>query len=588
MPKAYSYLRFSTPEQAEGDSYRRQMAAALDWCKRKGVELDDKLRFHDLGKSGYTGANFTEGALGRFVDAVQAGEIERGSYLLIESWDRFSRQNAMTSTARLFDLATAGITVVTVDDGQEYSQERLTGPDVSPMLLLVVKLSQAHLESARKSNNVGKAWADKRERARAGEHKMTKRAPEWLSLEDGRFIERADRVEIVRRVFRETIEGYGRRTIVRRLNEEGIPNFRAGENRKRKPTGWHSSSIAKILTNRAVIGDFFPGTGSTRFRTYQKESEPISGYYPAIVDENTFWRAQAVIASRRRVTNDNGEVVQRGAAGRRGGGITHLLTGVVRCDRCHGPMHTINKGPPPRGGLYFECDTARRKAGCDNTSRWRVGDIERRLLKHLAYLDADAVLRGEASNGEFEKVESVKARLADAEKRRRNRATMLEEVEDMDPDSLARYRELVADVAALKAELAEAEKALAQAAADPGLKARLAEAVDLNRAMNEAEGEERTAIRTRLAEQLRQLVERVGFHPEIGVYAKLKPRPDVPADQVPYSYGYGGRWTLALDDDSEPHGQDFVDDMDEQERINAARTAAFFARRLAEKRGGAS
>ena len=62
MPKAYSYLRFSTPEQAEGDSYRRQMAAALDWCKRKGVELDDKLRFHDLGKSGYTGANFTEGA----------------------------------------------------------------------------------------------------------------------------------------------------------------------------------------------------------------------------------------------------------------------------------------------------------------------------------------------------------------------------------------------------------------------------------------------------------------------------------------------------------------------------------------------
>ncbi|MBN9244285.1 MAG: recombinase family protein [Mesorhizobium sp.] len=584
MPKAYSYLRFSTPEQAEGDSYRRQMAAALDWCKRKGVELDDKLRFHDLGKSGYTGANFTEGALGRFVDAVQAGEIERGSYLLIESWDRFSRQNAMTSTARLFDLATAGITVVTVDDGQEYSQERLTGPDVSPMLLLVVKLSQAHLESARKSNNVGKAWADKRERARAGEHKMTKRAPEWLSLQGGQFIEDEDRVKIVKRVFRETIEGYGRRTIVRRLNEEGEAAFK-GKN------GWHSSSIAKILTNRAVIGDFFPGTGSTRFRTYKKESEPIRGYYPAILDEDTFWRAQAVIASRRRVTDDKGKVVQRGAAGRRGGGIAHLLIGLGRCDRCQGPMHTINKGPPPKGGLYFECDTARRKAGCDNNVRWRVDDIERRLLKHLSYIDVDAALRGEAQHGEFEKVESVKARLSDAEKRRKNRAAMLEGVEDMDPDSLARYRELVADVAMLKAELAEAEKALAQTAADPGLKARLAEAVDLNRAMSEAEGEDRTAIRVRLAEQLRQLVEKVGFHPEIGVYARLKPRPDIPADQVPYSYGYGGRWTMALDHDSDPHGQDFIrqdDDYYNDDGRTAARTLAFLQRKLAERAGGAS
>jgi hypothetical protein len=395
-------------------------------------------------------------------------------------------------------------------------------------------------------------------------------------------------VEIVRRIFSETEDGYGRRTIARRLNEEGIPNFRAGENRKRKPTGWHSSSIAKILSNRAVIGDFFPGTGSTRFRTYQKESEPISGYYPAIVDENTFWKVQRVIASRRRVTDGNGEVVQRGAAGRRGNGLAHLLIGLGRCDRCQGPMHIINKGAA-KGGLYFECSTARRKAGCDNQTRWRVGDIERRLLKHLSYIDADAVLRGEASNGEFEKVESVKARLADSEKRRKNRAAMLEAVEDMDPDSLARYRELVADVAALKAELAEAEKALALTVADPGLKARLAEAIDLNRAMGEAEGEERTAIRVRLAEQLRQLVEVVGFHPEIGIYAKLKPRPDVPADQVPYSYGYGGRWTMALDDDSDPHGEDFIrQDDDHDDGRTAARTLAFLQRKLAERAGGAS
>ncbi|WP_181180647.1 recombinase family protein [Mesorhizobium sp. B2-4-6] len=582
MPKAYSYLRFSTPEQAEGDSYRRQMAAAVEWCRRKGVELDDNLRFHDLGKSGYTGANFTEGALGRFVDAVQAGKIERGSYLLIESWDRFSRQNAMTATARLFDLATAGITVVTVDDGQEYSKERLTGPDVSPMLLLVVKLSQAHLESARKSSNVGKAWAEKRQRARAGEHKMTKRAPEWLSLQDGRFVERDERVRIVCRVFHETIEGYGRRTIARRLNEEGEPAFKGAN-------GWHSSAIAKILSNRAVLGDFFPGTGSARFRTYKKEAEPIKNYYPAILEEATFWRAQAVIASRRRVTNDEGEVVQRGTAGRRGGGIAHLLIGLCRCARCHGAMHTINKGKPPKGALYFECDTARRKAGCDNAMRWRVDDIERRLLRHLSYIDADAVLRGEASHGELEAVEGAKARLADAQKRKANRAAMMEVAEGLDTDSLARYRELVDEVAARQAELAEAEKALAQTAADPGLKARLAEAVDLNRAMSEAEGEQRTAIRVRLAEQLRQLVDHIRFDHELSVVAVLKPRPDVPTNQIPFTWGDGGLWTLSLDYDSQPHGPDFSEDMgDYDDDQTRARTLAFLNRRLAEKARGAS
>ena len=48
-PKAYSYLRFSTPEQMGGDSFRRQWDAAKRYAERRGLDLDLKLTFHDLG-----------------------------------------------------------------------------------------------------------------------------------------------------------------------------------------------------------------------------------------------------------------------------------------------------------------------------------------------------------------------------------------------------------------------------------------------------------------------------------------------------------------------------------------------------------
>jgi DNA invertase Pin-like site-specific DNA recombinase len=44
---AYSYIRFSTPEQALGDSERRQMEAARDYATANGLQLDESLTFDD-------------------------------------------------------------------------------------------------------------------------------------------------------------------------------------------------------------------------------------------------------------------------------------------------------------------------------------------------------------------------------------------------------------------------------------------------------------------------------------------------------------------------------------------------------------
>lgn len=65
-PKAYSYLRFSTPEQAAGDSRRRQTELAEKFAKAHDLALDDQLTFHDLGVSAFSGANLA-GQLGAFL-----------------------------------------------------------------------------------------------------------------------------------------------------------------------------------------------------------------------------------------------------------------------------------------------------------------------------------------------------------------------------------------------------------------------------------------------------------------------------------------------------------------------------------------
>src|SRR6266566_5250023 len=120
-PRAYSYIRFSTPEQAMGDSRRRQTEAAEKYATAHELVLDDKLTFHDLGVSAYKGANVETGQLGAFLEAVRTGLVKEGSYLLVESLDRISRKKARHAVRVLESLCDSGITVVTLSDGQEYT-----------------------------------------------------------------------------------------------------------------------------------------------------------------------------------------------------------------------------------------------------------------------------------------------------------------------------------------------------------------------------------------------------------------------------------------------------------------------------------
>src|SRR5260370_19931998 len=70
-PKAYSYVRFSTPDQMKGDSFERQTRKAAEYASAHGLDLDTTLTFRDLGVSAFRGKNAQTGALTAFVDAVE-------------------------------------------------------------------------------------------------------------------------------------------------------------------------------------------------------------------------------------------------------------------------------------------------------------------------------------------------------------------------------------------------------------------------------------------------------------------------------------------------------------------------------------
>lgn len=365
-PKAYSYLRMSTERQLLGDSKRRQEELSRRYAEENGLLLVEESELKDIGISAYNGRNVKKGALGAFLEQVDAGKIERGSYLLVESFDRLSRQDIIPSLSIFMRMTEAGINIVTLSDRQVYKSGET---DIYQLMFSIMSMSRAHDESKTKSERISAAWANKRKNI--GTEKLTARSVGWVKLSEDKktFSLIPERVKIVRRIFEETANGIGAWSIVRRLNEEGIKPFGHASD-------WQKSSVDKIILNRAVIGEFQPkrrgGNG------VEAAGEPVLDYYPAAVEEGLFYRAQAARADRTR----------NKSRGRRGIRISNLFSGLAVCGYCQARIHYLNKGSGPKGGAYLVCDAANRKVGC-TVAVWRYEDFETSFLTFVEELDLE-------------------------------------------------------------------------------------------------------------------------------------------------------------------------------------------------------
>src|SRR5262249_43769399 len=144
-PKAYSYIRFSTPRQGEGHSLERQTAKAQAYAAEHGLELDAELNLKDLGVPAYRQKNVRTGALGVFIKAVEDGRVARGSYLLVENIDRLTRTDIPDAMQLFLTLINSGIVVVTLTNRQAYSRESLV-KDAHTIMWIVLELIRANQE----------------------------------------------------------------------------------------------------------------------------------------------------------------------------------------------------------------------------------------------------------------------------------------------------------------------------------------------------------------------------------------------------------------------------------------------------------
>jgi DNA invertase Pin-like site-specific DNA recombinase len=392
MPKAYSYIRFSSVKQQKGDSVERQTRLSLEYAARNGLELDTELSMSDLGISAYDRSNLKKGALGQFLRLVEEGRIPRGSYLLVESLDRLSRDKVMDALSVFTDILRAGIIIVTLADNQEYSYEK-SNENWSSLIMSIVIMSRANEESAIKSSRIRSSWDAKRKNIT--NKRLTSRCPYWLKPTAGEngFEFVPERVEVVKRIFKLSQEGVGNATIVKTLNSERVPLFSA------KTDGWQNSYIQKILSNPAVYGELQMNLQRDGAMT---PVETVTDYYPAIMSKEEWLIAAATRAARR----------TRGGVSK-GKHLSNLFSGLLRCGYCGGAMNMGGNSKKLAGGLikeskYIACSNARRGLGC-NYVQWEYTDFERLVLQFCKEVDLAQVL-GVNRNAEAE-IHNAKIRL---------------------------------------------------------------------------------------------------------------------------------------------------------------------------------
>ncbi len=459
--KAYSYLRFSTPDQIKGDSFRRQTELSRKYAEENGLDLDEELTFQDLGVSAFRGDNIQEGQLGAFLDAVDRGKVPPGSTLLVESLDRLSRQSPYVAFRHLDDILHKGVRVVTLQDRRVYDAEQGELAFADLMMSLIV-MQRAHEESVTKSSRGREAWKAKRDAAISGGRKLTSICPNWLVLDKDRqeFEVIEERAAVVRRIFSMTIDGIGNRALAARLNEERVPPFG-------RAAGWTHDYVRRILENEAVVGRYQP---HKRMEVSGKRKrvpvgDPIEEYFPVVVPPEVFMKAQRVRRGRK---IPGGRIAQR---------YSNLFTGLVRCGVCGAPMHFENKGKLPRGGSYLVCSHARTKLGCSRHS-WRYPQAQTHILMNFNELDfremfpgmfrssevaasrmEDAVL---VKEGELERVRERLGRLTEALLDRGSSPTLLAKLDELEQEE----QRIGSALDHLKQELMEEQDRLASAATD--------------------------------------------------------------------------------------------------------------------------
>lgn len=367
-PKLFSYVRFSSQQQLQGNSLERQNALIEKYTKENGLVLDEE--YVDLGKTAYTGKNIKEGALGRFLELVRNKKIPSGSVLIMESLDRFSRMEPEEALPLFCEIINAGITVVTLRDGREHRKDADSGLKMSNLIMSVMALCLANQESEQKSFRGKKVWESKR--SGIGKTFYSGKIPNWLEVVSDatgkRIVAVPEKAKLVKRMFALCLGGEHSESIARVFRQERQPLVAGGKN-------WTHSYVSQTLRNRSVTGEFTPNkmVGGKRVPA----QAPIPDYYPALVSMEDFNRVQNIMNAR-----STGKV-----GGRVSAGGASLFKKKLFCGYCGAPVYQTFKGRYYKGEYrkVLLCRNAKDGTGCTYVG-WEYPEFEEAFVKAVPEL----------------------------------------------------------------------------------------------------------------------------------------------------------------------------------------------------------
>jgi len=297
---------------------------------------------------------------------ARAGKLAPYPCLVLESLDRFSRQDLDESEPAVMDLLKSGVAIHIKFSGQTFT--RASTVELGDRIVIMVALKAAYNYSQQLSERVTAAKNRKLERLQNGEKvNIRDYAPRWISWnKESKTLGLNDNAEAVRVIFREYQAGKSLASICRTLHSSNIPSFLGGH--------WTKQTVRKILSNPATFGEF----------------KGKDGVFKNVISKEQFEDVQTILSRNAGVKLAKGQKAPEGAEfGRRGRKSKHIniFKGLVRCCECEHSMSMNTSRSHP----YYRCDSHIHGA-CSNGLSVRVSLIEENLVCGLLQCSPEELL----------------------------------------------------------------------------------------------------------------------------------------------------------------------------------------------------
>ena len=380
---AFLYERLSRDDNMDGESYSigNQKKLLIKVAKEKGYT--NLVHFFDDGISGVT--------MDRpgFADMIQQLEQGKAAAVFVKDLSRLGRNYIEVGRLTEEFFPNHDIRLVAVSDNIDTDEGE---NELAPIRNLFNEWYARDISKKRRISNKIKGNAgEPMGQPPYGYIKDPENPKRWIVDEEA--------AQVVRRIYRMTLEGVGTEQIAAKLEEDGVLTPRAywhskGINRPGKvkdlpPTHWNSSSVIKMLSVQEYCGDIL------NFKTYSKSYKNkkrlendrenwaiFKDVHEPIIERAVFEQVQQKRGKMRKRQAKDGE--------------RSMFSGLLVCAGCGSNLHFhFNQGNPEI--KYFNCSNYKGNRGtCGSTHYVRVDFLEqvvlgeiRRLTKYAGLYEDD-------------------------------------------------------------------------------------------------------------------------------------------------------------------------------------------------------